>query len=111
MSEETTRPSDLLKVETDYAGAQVTLILSGEFDLTGTEVFGRRVGEAIITHPDSIVVDVCDLALVDSAGLLALVRAREAANAAGATLRVTNPRSMLRLIIEHTGCKGLLLGE
>jgi hypothetical protein len=40
-----------------------------------------------------------------------LVRACEAANAAGATLRVINARSMLRLIIEHSGCKGLLLGE
>jgi anti-sigma B factor antagonist len=102
---------ELLQIEARYEGTKVTLILVGEFDMTGTELFSSHVREAIGTHPGSIVVNGRRLEFVDSGGLQALIRAREAAGDAGVTFRVDDPSPELQRIIELTGLRDLLLDE
>jgi anti-anti-sigma factor len=51
------------------------------------------------------------LTFIDSSGLAALMRAREAADEAGAAFRVSEPSPALRRIVEITGTVELLRGE
>lgn len=105
------RSHSALQIAAHYEGQRVTLVLGGEFDMTGTALFWAHFGEAVRTHPDSIIVQARDLEFIDSSGLLAFVRAREAAVEAGATFGVIDASPMLRHIADLTGLTELLLNE
>lgn len=98
---------DLLYVETNYDDG-ATIVVVGEFDLTGTAPFWAAVSEALATHPPSITVEARGLTFIDSSGLAALVRAREAAAEAGVAFGIREPSPELRRIAELTGLMGLL---
>jgi anti-sigma B factor antagonist len=100
---------DLLYVEVDYDAA--TIVVIGEFDMTGTAPFWARVSEALATNPPAITVEARGLTFIDSSGLAALVRAREAADEAGVAFRVREPSPALRRIVEITGTVDLLCGD
>jgi STAS domain len=59
--------------------AATPIILVGEFDMTGTERFWAHLSEAVETVPESIIVEARGLTFIDSSGLMALLRARDAA--------------------------------
>ena len=104
-------PGDELRVEARAADGNVTIVLEGEFDMMGTELFWAHVSETLAAQPRSIAVEAHGLEFIDSAGLMALVRAREAATAAGVTCRVINPSPEVRRIAELCGLDGFLLAE
>jgi anti-anti-sigma factor len=83
----------------------------GEFDMTGTEVFWTHVSEAVEARPVSITVEARELTFVDSSGLMALARARDAATEAGVTFRISEPSPPLRRIAEMCGLEHLLSVE
>jgi anti-anti-sigma factor len=111
MSDVEPLPKDVLYVETRQDGAGPVIIVVGEFDMTGTEVFWAHVSEAVEARPVSITVEARGLTFVDSSGLMALARARDAATEAGATFRISEPSPPLRRIAELCGLKGLLSVE
>ena len=92
-------PGDLY-VETKHDGVSPIIVVVGEFDMTGVEVFWAHVSEAVEVRPVSITVDAGRLTFVDSSGLMALAHARDAATEAGATFRVSEPSPPLRRIAE-----------
>ena len=102
-------PGDVLYVETRQDGAGPIIIVVGEFDMTGVEVFWAHVTQAVEARPVSITVEARGLTFVDSSGLAAMVRAREAAADAGVTFRISEPSPPLRRIVEIFGLDGLLL--
>jgi anti-anti-sigma factor len=104
-------PADSLRVEAGYVGSEVTIALVGEFDLGGTELFWAYVSEALDSQPRSIVVDATGLAFIDSAGLMAVWRARDAAHAAGVAFPVGNATHPVRRVVELLGLEDLLSGE
>ena len=104
-------PADSLRVEAGYVGSEVTLTLDGEFDLSGTDLFWAYASEALEFQPRSIVVDARGLTFIDSAGLMAIWRARDAAHAAGVTFRVSNTTRPVRRVVELLGLEDLLSGE
>lgn len=104
-------PKDALYVETRQDGTGPTIVLVGELDMSGTEVFWAHVSEALVSGPRSITVDASGLGFVDSAGLMALVRAREAAIEAGVAFRVRDPSPALRRVAELGGLEDLLTAE
>jgi anti-anti-sigma factor len=108
---EQTVPADSLRVEAGYVGSEVTITLEGEFDLSGTELFWAYASEALDSQPRSIVVDARGLTFIDSAGLMAIWRARDAADAAGVTLRLSNATRAIRRVVELLGLEDLLSGE
>jgi anti-anti-sigma factor len=109
MSDEAeTSPDDVLYVETKRDGARPVIVVVGEFDMTGVEVFWAHVSEAVVVRPVSITVEARGLTFVDSSGLMALARARDAATEAGATFRVREPSPPLRRIAEMCGLDDLL---
>jgi anti-anti-sigma factor len=105
------RSHSALQIATHYEGQRATLVLGGEFDMTGTALFWAHFGEAVRSRPGSIIIDARDLEFIDSSGLLAFIRAREAAGEAGATFRVADPSPALRHIVELTGLRELLQDE
>jgi anti-sigma B factor antagonist len=65
-----------------------TLRLMGELDMTGTERFWSFLSEALAAKPRSVTIDAHGLKFIDSAGLMALVRARDAIVEAGVGFHV-----------------------
>jgi anti-anti-sigma factor len=82
-------PRDVLHVETRQNGSGATIVVVGEFDMTGTEQFWAHVSEAVEARPGSLTIEARRLTFIDSVGLAAIVRAREAATEAGVDFRVS----------------------
>ena len=102
-------PKDVLYVESRQDGTGPTIIVGGEFDLTGAEAFWAHVSEAVAARPVSLTIEARGLTFIDSSGLAAMVRAREAAIDAGVAFQVSEPSPPLRRIVEICGLEGLLL--
>lgn len=66
---------DDLHVKANQDRTGTTIILEGEFDMTGTERFWAFVSEALAA-PRSMTVDASGPEFIDSSGLMALLRAR-----------------------------------
>lgn len=98
-----------VRAEQDRTGT--TIILEGDFDLTGTDRFWAVFSEALAASPRSITFHLPDLTFIDSSGLRALLQARAAATNAGVAFRVSEPSPALRRIAEMTGIEDLLEDE
>jgi anti-sigma B factor antagonist len=105
------RPKDVLHVETRQDDAAPTIIVVGEFDMTGTERFWAHISQAVAARPVSLTIEARGLTFIDSSGLAAMVRAREAATEAGVGFRVSEPSPPLRRIVEISGLEALLLHD
>ena len=82
---------DLLYVETTYDDGTATIIVVGEFDMTGTARFWAAVSETLSARPASVSVEARGLTFIDSSGISALVRARDAAAEAGVAFGIREP--------------------
>lgn len=102
-------PQDVLHVETRQDSTGPTVIVVGEFDMTGTERFWAHVSQAVAAHPVSVTIEARGLTFVDSSGLAAMVRARETATEAGVGFRVSEPSPSLCRIAEICGLEHVLL--
>jgi anti-sigma B factor antagonist len=112
MSDDTApSPGDILYVATSYDDGAATIVLVGEFDESCAAHFWAAVSEAFATRPQSVTVEARGLTFIDSSGLQALIRAREAADEAGVAFRVREPSPPVRRIVEITGIVDLLRGE
>ena len=89
--------------------APPVIIVVGEFDMSGTEQFWAHVSEAVEAGPVSLTIEARGLTFVDSSGLAATPRAREAVTEAGVAFRVSEPSPPLRRIVEISGLESLLL--
>jgi anti-anti-sigma factor len=98
-----------VRAEQDRTGT--TIILEGDFDLTGTDRFWAVFSEALAASPRSIILNARRLTFIDSSGLRALLQARAAATDAGAVFHVSEPSPALRRIAEMTGIEDLLDDE
>ena len=67
---------EVLSIEANQDRSGATIVLAGEFDLTGSQRFWSLVSEALAGRPKSITVDARGVEFIDSSGLMALVRAR-----------------------------------
>jgi anti-anti-sigma factor len=99
---------ELLHIDAQYLGSKVIIVLAGEFDLSGTELFSTCGSHALSSHPSSIVVEAGRLGFIDSAGVMAVWRARDATDAAGVGFRVSNATGLVRHAIELLGLYELL---
>jgi anti-anti-sigma factor len=104
-------PRDVLSVEVKYDRTEPTIVLVGEFDMAGTEPFWDTVDEVLAMCPHSVVLEARGLVFIDSSGLMALTRARDAATAAGVAFRIDQPSLALRRIAEISGFRDLLEAE
>jgi anti-anti-sigma factor len=99
---------ELLSIEANQDQSGATIVLAGEFDLTGSQCFWSFVSEALAARPKSITVDARGLEFIDSSDLMALVRARDAATEADVAFRVSERSPAVRHIAGVTGLEDLL---
>jgi anti-anti-sigma factor len=104
-------PGDVLHIEARYDHTEAAIILDGEFDMAGVARFWGYLSAVLTPHPLSIAVDVRGLTFIDSSGLMALVRARDAATEAEVSFRVCGPTPPLRRIVALCGIEDLLSEE
>jgi anti-sigma B factor antagonist len=102
---------DVLQIEASYHGTQATLTLLGEFDMTGTERFWSFLSEALSADPKTVTIDASGLEFIDSSGVMALVRARDATVEAGVGFHIRNSSPALQRIVELAGLEELLPPE
>jgi anti-anti-sigma factor len=89
-------------------GVEVTIVLEGELGMSGTTLFWAYANEALGCRSPSIVVDAADLTFIDSAGVMALWRAREASDAAGVPFVATKATRPVRRVVQVLGLNDLL---
>ena len=102
---------DLLRIAATGDDTDPVIVVEGELDASGTQWFGTCLSAALAKHPPSITLDARGLTYLDSSGLRSLLRARAAAEEAGAAFRISQPSPAVRRMVERTGLKDRLLGD
>lgn len=102
---------ELLRVEATYEGAEATITVAGELDVSTAGRFVACVRDALETHGRSITVDARALEFSDSSGLAALLRARGLAHDVGVAFRISSPSPKLRRLVEVSGTQDYLLPD
>lgn len=96
-------PGDDLELTVDVNGTTVAIRPAGELDMHTSTRLLDTVRSHLNGTIERVELDGSQLVFVDSSGLRALVRAREAANDAGRTFVITEPSVALRKVLEITG--------
>jgi anti-sigma B factor antagonist len=90
-----------LSVELLALERETVLVLRGEFDLTGLDVFRDAVAQVSPSH--SMVVDLRELTFLDSSGLGALVVLHERARSEGWSLVLSAPQPPVAMVLRISG--------
>jgi anti-anti-sigma factor len=102
-------PDEPLTVSVGRQGDTARLTLAGELDLHTAERLARAVEQVLETAPEAIEVDAAGLTFADSAGLRALLIARDDAEQRGASLRLSALSEPLDRLLAITGLHGVLV--
>jgi len=86
----------------DEAGG-VVLALSGELDVVSAPELDLCLNEVMAEAPDRVVLDLSELAFVDSAGMSVLIKARQDAESAGRTLVLGRPTEQVHRVFALVG--------
>jgi anti-anti-sigma factor len=87
----------------------VRVAVIGEIDLSSSEMLRIRLVNVLSAlHPDRIEVDLAGVTFLDCSGLTVLVILGQAAARTGCRLRITNPQSIVRRVLDLTGLLGVL---
>jgi anti-anti-sigma factor len=92
----------LLKIDTTTDGDTLNVTLSGEFDMGAVGTFRRAVED----EPEPwkrVVIDMSDLAFMDSSGLQELVRLDNRARERGLEVVIARPSMPVLRLLELTG--------
>jgi len=91
-----------MKVSYEEHGAVCVLTLSGNFTSDQVDQFVRTLDERITAGARHIVLDMAHVAIVDSAGLEAMLDLGDRLAASGNRMMVVNPDEAVRRIFEIT---------
>lgn len=102
---------DLVRVDVVTLGRTVRLVVSGEVDSSTAPVLARRVDDALAGPAEHLVVDLCAVTFLDSAGLCVLASVHRRAAERQQTVRIlASTRAVVRPL-QITGLWGLLGAE
>ncbi len=80
-------------------GPTAVLAVEGELDIAQAPAFGVSINEALRAGPPCLVIDLCEVAFLDSTGLAVLLNARRRTRRQGTKLKlVCDVESTLRLL-------------
>ena len=103
--------TDLVRVDVVSFGATVRVTATGEIDSSSSPVFERYLDGVLEGSPDELVIDLCAVTFLDSAGLCVLASAHRRAREQQIPLRVlTSSRAVVRPL-QITGLWQLLGAE
>lgn len=101
----------LLHVDAVEQGRSVRLIVTGEVDSSSAPLLGQALDGALDGRPEQLVVDLCAVTFLDSAGLSTLAVAHRRAREQQVTLRVLASASAVVRPLQITGLWKLLGAE
>jgi anti-sigma B factor antagonist len=81
----------------------VTLALSGELDVVSSPQLEQRLNELLAESHARVILDLSELAFVDSAGVSALIKARRQAELNGRTLVLARPTEQVHRVFALVG--------
>lgn len=81
----------------------VVLALSGELDIATSPALEQRITQIWDEGPDRLLLDLSELRFVDSAGVSALIRAKEEAGAKGRELVLRRPPPKVQSLFALVG--------
>lgn len=90
------QPDDALTIATRRDGDTAVVILSGELDMHSSERLSTALATVLDGLPQAVEVDASGLSFTDSAGLRALLVARDEAEAKDVSLRLAQVSDLLR---------------
>lgn len=85
------------------------VVLAGEFDLNGTDLFSTTALQLLHQQVTVIRIDTHELTFIDSSGLNSLLEIRTAAQAAGADFRLDGATGSVERVISLAGLSDTLL--
>jgi anti-sigma B factor antagonist len=100
-----TDPQEPMTVTTSRTGTTTVVALAGELDLHSSELLSAAVEDALGDPSPVVEIDAGDLTFADSAGLRALLSAREAAEQQGVALRLGRISPALGRLLDMTGLR------
>ena len=92
----------LLKIDTETKGDTLEVVLSGEFDMGSVATFREAVDDDAKPWK-RIVIEMSDLAFMDSSGLQELVRLDNRARERGHEVVIARPSMPVMRLLEMTG--------
>lgn len=102
---------DEFRVHTASRDGSVVVSLTGELDISTSPELSQALESAQSDPTRAVVVDLAGLQFIDSTGLRVLLGAKRDADRAGAELRVRNPRTEVRRLLEIAGVLELLSAD
>ncbi|GAC1587501.1 MAG: anti-sigma factor antagonist BldG [Acidimicrobiales bacterium] len=97
-----TSDAPALRIDTATVGAEFVITLSGELDLATAPDLWAAIDPALQAGHTKILLDLTDLAFVDSTGLGVFVRAGKELRAAGGGLVLRSPGERVAKLLEIT---------
>jgi anti-anti-sigma factor len=79
-----------------------TVVVRGEIDLATVDVFSARLADVVRQNPQRLVIDLAEVAFLDSSGLHAFVRVRKDLPE-HCPIVLRSPRRQVRQVFEVTG--------
>ena len=95
----------------DVSTAETRIGVSGDIDMAVANLLQQVLTEHLANGAVRVVVDLGDVSFLDSSGIRALLIAHQFANEHQRSLRVENPPSMVRRVLEIGGVMNLLTGK
>ena len=97
------------RVDSSDSGQWCHLTVRGDVDIDTARLLGESVSDALDRGRRHITIDMRSVTFMDSTGLSAIITGRQAAVAAGGSLRVTDPSSAVLLVLDATNLTAVLL--
>ena len=94
-----------MTITTRPSGDTVVIALAGELDLHSSELLADAITDTLDGAPQSIDIDADGLSFADSAGLRALLSARESAERNDVRLRIVRVSPPLARLLDMTGLR------
>jgi anti-sigma B factor antagonist len=96
---------DLLTISQEIVdgGQAVRLRVVGEIDMSTVPTFEKALSSALDENPERLMIDLSEVNFMDSSGLNALVRARNAMEDSGVELVISGMSNQVRRLFEVSG--------
>jgi anti-anti-sigma factor len=98
----------MCRMETERRGPTALVRLFGEFDLSCEAPFEEELSEALGDPTSHLILDLCELHFIDSAGLRLLLSLENRSRAEAFALVVLCGEGQVRQVLRQTGLDGLL---
>ncbi|MFJ2504190.1 STAS domain-containing protein [Microbacterium sp. AGC62] len=97
-----------MELSTDTRDGYAVIALSGRLTASGAPLLRNAVGDLVTAGEPHIVIDMAELAFVDSSGLGALVGGLKSARVAGGDLRIAAVPEAVRTVLRLTNLDRVL---